>query len=90
MSDTTSKRDEDDDNTVNSQDPASEAAELEPDDGDDDLDNALFGDDDDVLEASEADGEADTEAAPVEGVHASIEVLRLWVCKCTDCFGSIT
>ena len=73
MSDTTSKRERDDDSTVNSQDPASEAAELDGDD--DELDNALFGDDDDAVEASEADGEAETEAAPITGLHAGATAL---------------
>ena len=54
MSDTTSKRDKDED----SQDPASEAVDPEDDDLDDDLDNALFGDDDDAADVTEADANA--------------------------------
>lgn len=65
MSDTTSKRDKD----VDSQGPASEAVDPDDDDLDDDLDNALFGDDDDVADATDAD--ANAKAVPADaGVEA--------------------
>lgn len=54
MSDTTSKHDKD----VDSQGPASEAVVPDDDDLDDDLDNALFGDDEEGADAADADANA--------------------------------
>ena len=64
MSDTTSKRDKD----VDSQGPDSEAVDPDDDDLDDDLDNALFGDDDDVADATDADANA----TAVPGLHNTV------------------
>lgn len=61
MSETISKRDKDND----SQGPASEVVDPDDDELDDDLDNALFGDDDDVGDATDAD----VNARAVEGLH---------------------
>lgn len=60
MSDTTSKPKDGDS-------PASQVVNADDDDLDDDLDNALFGDDEDVAEAAEADADAKAEIAPGTG-----------------------
>ena len=66
MSDTTSKRDKDDEF------PASEVVNPDDDEFDDDLDNALFGDDDDAADPSDADADAKAEVAPVKGWHVAL------------------
>lgn len=73
MSDTTSKRDKDDD----SQDPTSEAVDPDDDEFDEDLDNALFGDDDDVAEPADADADAKAEVAPVKGCMPALRRMLL-------------
>lgn len=60
MSDTTSKRKDGDS-------PASQVVNADDDELDDDLDNALFGDDEDVAEPAEADADAKAGTAPVTG-----------------------
>ena len=60
MSDTTSKRKDDDS-------PTSQVVNADDEELDDDLDNALFGDDEDVAEPAEADADAKAEVAPVTG-----------------------
>lgn len=79
MSETISKRDKDDD----SQGPASEVVDPDDDELDDDLDNALFGDDDDVGDATDAD----VNARAVEGLH-DIAALDCSGCE-TQCIRSI-
>ena len=66
MSDTTLKRDKDDEG------PASEVVNPDDDEFDDDLDNALFGDDDDAAETANADADAKAEVAPEKGWHVSL------------------
>ena len=61
MSDTTSKREKVDEG------PASEVVNADDDEFDDDLDNALFGDDDDATDAADADADAKAEVAPDKG-----------------------
>lgn len=66
MSDTTSKRDKDNEGL------ASEVVNPDDDEFDDDLDNALFGDDDDAAETADADADAEAEVAPVKGWRDSV------------------
>lgn len=74
MSDTTSKRDKDDER------PAFEVVNPDDDEFDDDLDNALFGEDDDAADP-DADADADAKAvvAPAKGWHV---VLFNVTCRC--------
>lgn len=86
MSDTTSKRKDDDS-------PTSQVVNADDDELDDDLDNALFGDDEDGAEPAEADADAKAEVAPVTGgvtrrsVSCFVLLIALMTKSDTKCCG---